>query len=44
MSVAIRAALPHLKLEADLHVMSVDERARAIEMLKAAAERLSTDL
>lgn len=39
----IRAALPHLKLEADPHVMSAEERARAVEMLKAAAARLSTD-
>jgi len=39
----IRAALPHLKLEADPSVMSAEERAQAIQMLRAAAERLSTD-
>ena len=39
--VAIRAQLPHLRLELEPHLMSADERDQAIAALRQAIERLS---
>ena len=39
--VAIRAQLPHLRLELEPHLMSADERGQAVAALRQALDRLS---